>query len=51
LALGKRCELSFEEINLFRASNLLEYAEILTEKADDKSKEATQEDIDRFYGG
>ncbi|GIO63581.1 hypothetical protein J43TS9_51550 [Paenibacillus cineris] len=50
MALGKRCELSFEEINLFRASDLLEYAKILTEKDDDKPKEATQADIDAFYG-
>jgi hypothetical protein len=54
IAIGKRAGLSLEEINEFRTEDLLEYAEIylefLTGKRKQKTREATQADIDAFFG-
>jgi hypothetical protein len=49
LAIGKRCGLSFVEINEFRAVDLLYYVNAYTGTKEDKPKEATQADIDSFY--
>lgn len=50
LALGKKVGLSFGEINELRSSDLIDLARSFSGADDDKPKEATQEDIDSFYG-
>ena len=52
LAIGKRLGLSFEEINNLRSSDLIELAKSYMGSEEDKGpREATQQDIDAFYGG
>lgn len=50
LALGKKSGLSFAEINELRATDLLDLARFYAGTDDDKPKEASQDDIDAFYG-
>lgn len=49
LAIGKRTGLSFAEMNEFRSSDLLAYADIYTGSKKDKPRKATQKDIDKFF--
>lgn len=49
LAIGKRTGLSFAEMNELRVKDLLYYANSYLGTEDDGVREATQEDIDRFY--
>lgn len=49
LAVGKRVGLSFSEMNELRVKDLLELAKSCTGKEDEGTREATQEDIDKFY--
>ncbi|MGG1673324.1 hypothetical protein ACIFOE_22335 [Paenibacillus sp. NRS-1783] len=51
LAIGKRIGLSFAEINDLRCQDLIDLARSYTGSDDqEKSKDATQVDIDAFYG-
>lgn len=50
LALGKKIGLSFLEINELRSSDLIELAKCFSGTNEEKPKEATQEDIDNFFG-
>jgi hypothetical protein len=49
LAIGKRAGLSFSEINELRVRDLLAYADIYIGNKEQKTRMATQEDIDRFF--
>jgi CO dehydrogenase/acetyl-CoA synthase beta subunit len=51
LAIGKKAGLSFVEMNELSVSDLLELARSFAGNDEDKPREATQEDIDAFYGG
>lgn len=51
LALAKRVGLSFEELRGFRMDSFFDYTAIYLGIEDDAPKEATQEDIDTFFGG
>ncbi|MNR93711.1 hypothetical protein D3C72_247710 [compost metagenome] len=51
LALGKKIGLTFSEINELRVNDLFEVAKCFSGIEDDKPQEATQSDIDAFYGG
>ncbi|PUF85758.1 MULTISPECIES: hypothetical protein [unclassified Geobacillus] len=50
LAIGKRTGLSFSEMNELRVRDLLAYADIYIGDKKQKTRMATQEDIDRFFG-
>lgn len=50
LALAKRMNLSFVELNELRVTDLVEMGDAYYGKKDDKPREATQEDIDAFFG-
>lgn len=50
IAVGKRIGMSFSEINELSSSDLLELARQFTGSKDNKPKQATQNDIDAFYG-
>lgn len=51
LAIGKRIGLSFAEINDLRCQELIDLARSFTGSDNkEESKEATQDDIDAFYG-
>lgn len=49
LAIGKRTGLSFSEMNELRVRDLLAYADIYIGNKKQKTRMATQEDIDRFF--
>lgn len=50
LAIGKRAGLSFDEINMMRVQDLIEYARIFAGPVkDNKPRKATKADIDRFF--
>ena len=49
LCVGKKAGLSFDEINLMRVQDLLDYTNIYSEQDKDKPRKATQTDIDKFY--
>jgi len=49
LAIGKKAKLSFEEINLLRVRDLIEYVDIYTGAKKEKPRKATQADIDSFF--
>jgi len=49
LAIGKRSGLSFDEINLFRVSDLFDYAGVYLGKSNNKPRKANQKDINAFY--
>lgn len=51
LALGKRAGLTFEEMNELRVRDLVGIVESYAgaKKGKNKPRQATQEDIDRFY--
>ena len=51
LALAKRVGLSFEELREFRMDSFFDYTAMYLGIEDDAPKEATQEDIDAFFGG
>lgn len=51
LCVGKKAGLSFDEINLLRVQDLLDYVNIYSEQDKDKPRKATQTDIDKFYAG
>ena len=51
LALGKRVGLSFAEINELRSVDLIDLVRCYSGAEDDGPREATQDDIDKFYGG
>jgi hypothetical protein len=51
LALGVHCGLRFDEMNLLRVQDLADYADIyLPQSDDDTVRDATQADIDAFFG-
>ncbi|UNL94013.1 hypothetical protein CPY53_10870 [Paenibacillus polymyxa] len=51
LAIGKRIGLSFTEINDLRCQDLIDLARSFTgSDNEEETKEATQDDIDAFYG-
>lgn len=51
IAVGKRCRLDFDELNLMRTRDLFAYADIyLGTPSDSAVRPATQADIDNFYG-
>ena len=50
LVVGKRIGLSFLEMNELRSVDLLDMAKVFSGREDDKPKEATQADIDSFFG-
>ena len=50
IAIGKKIGLDFSEINELRSSDLLELAKRYMGANDDTPREATQADIDRFFG-
>lgn len=50
IAIGKKIGLDFSEINELRSSDLLELAKRYMGANDDAPREATQADIDRFFG-
>jgi len=47
--LGKKCGLSFAEMNEFRVRDLFAYVEIYLGVAKDKPRMATLADIDKFF--
>jgi hypothetical protein len=48
---GKRVGLSFYEMNELRVRDLFEFVNIYVGKKSEKTRMATQEDIDRFFAG
>lgn len=50
IALAKRMNLSFIELNELRVVDLVEIGDAYYGKKDDKPREATQADIDAFFG-
>lgn len=50
LALGKRVGLSFAEMNELRSEDLIQLARCYAGSDEKKPREATQSDIDAFYG-
>lgn len=50
IALAKRMNLSFIELNELRVVDLIEIGDAYYGKKDDKPREATQADIDAFFG-
>jgi len=50
LVIGKRLGLSFAEINELRVMDLLDMAEAFVGNGSSAPREATQADIDAFYG-
>lgn len=49
IAVGKKAGLSLAEINEFRIQDLADFVEIYTGADKDKPRNATQEDIDKFF--
>lgn len=50
MTIGKRLGLSFYELNDMRVTDLLDMARSFSGVKDDRPREATQEDINSFYG-
>lgn len=50
MALGKRMNLSFAELNELRIRDLIDLADAFFGVEDDTPRQATQSDIDAFYG-
>lgn len=49
LAVGKRAGLSFVEMNELRVKDLLDLVKSYMGKENEETKEATQDDIDKFF--
>jgi hypothetical protein len=49
IAIGKRTGLTMAEMNELRVKDLLDYTKVYMGEKENKPREATQEDIDRFY--
>lgn len=50
MSIGKKIGLSFAEINELGLKDLIDLAKDYSGAEDDKPKDATQDDIDAFYG-
>lgn len=50
LAIGKRAGLTFDEIGELRVRDLIQYARLFAGVKDSGPRQATQADIDKFYG-